>query len=224
VTAAVTHSPDPATQRPTPLPPAGAGKFVPRALMVDLEPTCVDEIRTGTYRNLYHPEQLISGKEDAANNYARGHYTIGACERRVGVRGGDGGRGWWWRTSLAVSRRRRWGAAYSHCSSPTPHPAPPRARPLAGKEVIDLVLDRTRKLADNCTGLQGFMIFHSFGGGTGSGACPGEGVRGRGAVVDEGRCGVGGMAAAARRQRAWAFCAPARHFDVPLHAHSTASS
>ena len=26
---------------------------------------------------LYHPEQLISGKEDAANNYARGHYTIG---------------------------------------------------------------------------------------------------------------------------------------------------
>jgi len=93
---------------------AGAGKFVPRCLMVDLEPTCVDEIRTGTYRNLYHPEQLISGKEDAANNYARGHYTI-------------------------------------------------------GKEVIDLVLDRTRKLADNCTGLQGFMIFHSFGGGTGSG-------------------------------------------------------
>ena len=61
---------------------AGAGKFVPRALMVDLEPTCVDEIRTGTYRNLYHPEQLISGKEDAANNYARGHYTIGACARR----------------------------------------------------------------------------------------------------------------------------------------------
>ena len=31
------------------------------------------------------------------------------------------------------------------------------------------MLDRTRKLADNCTGLQGFMIFHSFGGGTGSG-------------------------------------------------------
>jgi hypothetical protein len=28
-------------------------------------------------RGLFHPEQLISGKEDAANNYARGHYTIG---------------------------------------------------------------------------------------------------------------------------------------------------
>merc|ERR1712131_124177 len=45
---------------------------------------------------------MVSGKEDAANNYARGHYTV-------------------------------------------------------GKEIVDLVLDRIRKLADNCTGLQGFL-------------------------------------------------------------------
>merc|ERR1711898_66848 len=57
-----------------------------------------DEIRTGTYRQLFHPEQIISGKE-----------------------------------------------------------------------IVDLVLDRIRKLADNCTGLQGFLCFHSTGGGTGSG-------------------------------------------------------
>merc|ERR1711988_473966 len=38
-----------------------------------------------------------------------------------------------------------------------------------GKEIVDLVLDRLRKLADQCTGLQGFLLFHSFGGGTGSG-------------------------------------------------------
>ena len=25
----------------------------------------MDEVRTGTYRQLFHPEQLISGKEDA---------------------------------------------------------------------------------------------------------------------------------------------------------------
>ncbi|KAI6213883.1 Tubulin alpha chain [Aphelenchoides besseyi] len=56
-----------------------AGKHVPRAIMIDLEPTPVDEIRTGTYRH------------------------------------------------------------------------------------------RIRRLADNCRGLQGFLIFHSFGGGTGSG-------------------------------------------------------
>lgn len=58
-----------------------------------------DEVRTGAYRQLFHPEQLITGKEDAANNYARGHYTI-------------------------------------------------------GKEIVDIVLDRTRRLADQCTGLQ----------------------------------------------------------------------
>jgi tubulin alpha len=55
----------------------GNGKHVPRAIFVDLEPTVVDEVRTGTYRKLFHPDQLITGKEDAANNYARGHYTVG---------------------------------------------------------------------------------------------------------------------------------------------------
>ncbi|VAH21608.1 unnamed protein product [Triticum turgidum subsp. durum] len=50
----------------------GAGKHVPRAVFVDLEPTVIDEVRTGAYRQLFHPEQLISGKEDAANNFARG--------------------------------------------------------------------------------------------------------------------------------------------------------
>ena len=35
------------------------------------------KVRTGTYRNLFHPSSMITGKEDAANNYARGHYTIG---------------------------------------------------------------------------------------------------------------------------------------------------
>ncbi|XP_041361944.1 tubulin alpha-1 chain-like [Gigantopelta aegis] len=91
-----------------------AGKHVPRAVFVDLEPTVIDEVRTGTYCQLFHPDHMITGKEDAANNYARGYYTI-------------------------------------------------------GKEIVDLVLDRIRKLADQCTGLQGFLIFHSFGGGTGSG-------------------------------------------------------
>lgn len=54
-----------------------SGKHVPRAIFIDLEPTVIDEVRTGTYKSLFHPEQLITGKEDAANNYARGHYTIG---------------------------------------------------------------------------------------------------------------------------------------------------
>ena len=75
---------------------------------------CFPQVRTGTYRHLFGPEQLITGKEDAANNYARGHYTI-------------------------------------------------------GKEQIEVVVNEIRKMADNCAGLQGFLVFHSFGGGTGSG-------------------------------------------------------
>ncbi|MCO5552496.1 hypothetical protein L7F22_006008 [Adiantum nelumboides] len=55
----------------------GAGKHVSCAVFLDLEPIVIDEVRTGTYRQLFHPEELISGKEDAANNFVRGHYTIG---------------------------------------------------------------------------------------------------------------------------------------------------
>ena len=32
-----------------------AGKHVPRTVFADLEPTVVDEVRTGTYRQLFHP-------------------------------------------------------------------------------------------------------------------------------------------------------------------------
>uniref|UniRef100_A0A8C2NXK7 Tubulin/FtsZ GTPase domain-containing protein n=1 Tax=Capra hircus TaxID=9925 RepID=A0A8C2NXK7_CAPHI len=55
----------------------GAGKRVLRAVFVYMEPTVIDEILTGTYCQLFHPQQLITGKKDAANNYAQGHCTIG---------------------------------------------------------------------------------------------------------------------------------------------------
>ncbi|CAD6904955.1 unnamed protein product [Tilletia controversa] len=92
----------------------GSKKYVPRSIYVDLEPNVIDEIKTGPYRQLFHPETLVTGKEDAANNYARGHYTV-------------------------------------------------------GKELIDQTMDKVRRLSEACTGLQGFFVFHSFGGGTGSG-------------------------------------------------------
>lgn len=58
-----------------------------------------DEIRHGAYQKLFHPEYLVTGKEDAANNYARGHYTV-------------------------------------------------------GKELVDVAMDKMRRLSDNCDGLQ----------------------------------------------------------------------
>ena len=47
----------------------GAGKHVPRCVFIDLEPTCIDEVRTGTYRQLFHPEQLITGKKNFGADY-----------------------------------------------------------------------------------------------------------------------------------------------------------
>lgn len=44
-----------------------------------------------------------------------------------------------------------------------------RGHYTVGKELIDPVMEKLRRLADNCSGLQGFFVFHSFGGGTGSG-------------------------------------------------------
>ncbi|XP_047366387.1 tubulin alpha chain-like [Vespa velutina] len=94
--------------------PTVTGKFTPRTVIVDLEPSVVDEIRTGVYRNLFNPSSLITGKEDAANNFARGYYSI-------------------------------------------------------GEEIKDLVLDRIRIICEACSRLTGFIVFRSFGGGTGSG-------------------------------------------------------
>lgn len=71
-------------------------------------------MRTGKYKELFHPNQLINGKEDAANNFARGYSTIG-----------------------------------SHMIAP--------------------VCECIRKMAEQSNSLQGFFVFHSFGGGTGSG-------------------------------------------------------
>ena len=39
-----------------------SGKYVPRAVFIDLEPTVIDQVRSGTYRQLFHPEELITGK------------------------------------------------------------------------------------------------------------------------------------------------------------------
>ncbi|XP_039281481.1 tubulin alpha-8 chain [Nilaparvata lugens] len=90
-----------------------ANKCIPRAIMVDLEPSVIDQVRSD-HRGLFRPNQLVSGKEDAANNFARGRLTTGL-------------------------------------------------------QVIETVSDQIRKMTDNCSGLSGFLLFHSFGGGTGSG-------------------------------------------------------
>lgn len=53
------------------------GKYIPRSIFVDLEPSAIDQVRSGEYSRLHHPGQLLNGKEDASDNYARGRYTVG---------------------------------------------------------------------------------------------------------------------------------------------------
>ncbi|CAL8101919.1 unnamed protein product [Calicophoron daubneyi] len=57
---------------------ASGNKYVPRALLVDLEPGVLDNIRAGKYGGLFRPDNYISGQSGAANNWAKGHYTEGA--------------------------------------------------------------------------------------------------------------------------------------------------
>lgn len=53
-----------------------SGKHVPRSLYIDLEPNVIDEVRTGTYRSLFHPETLVTGKEDAASNCMSSSFSV----------------------------------------------------------------------------------------------------------------------------------------------------
>lgn len=53
------------------------GKIVPRSIFIDTEPSVVDEVRCGPYKDFFHPDQLISGKQDAANNFVRGYLSPG---------------------------------------------------------------------------------------------------------------------------------------------------
>lgn len=52
-------------------------KLVPHTVLVDSDPTVIDEVRTGIYSTLFKPQNLISGKEDSGSNYGRGYFTLG---------------------------------------------------------------------------------------------------------------------------------------------------
>lgn len=53
-------------------------KYVPRAVVVDLEPGTIDAVRGGPYGQLFRPSNFVFGQSGAGNNWAKGHYTEGA--------------------------------------------------------------------------------------------------------------------------------------------------
>merc|ERR1719462_164018 len=89
-------------------------KWVPRAVLVDLEPGTMDVIKESPIGPVFRPDNMVFGNNGAGNNWAKGHYTEGA-------------------------------------------------------ELVESVLDRIRQEIEMADSPQGFQIFHSLGGGTGSG-------------------------------------------------------
>eukprot|EP00533_Pseudo-nitzschia_delicatissima_P004082 CAMPEP_0116101620 /NCGR_PEP_ID=MMETSP0327-20121206/12909_1 /TAXON_ID=44447 /ORGANISM="Pseudo-nitzschia delicatissima, Strain B596" /LENGTH=441 /DNA_ID=CAMNT_0003593597 /DNA_START=34 /DNA_END=1359 /DNA_ORIENTATION=- len=55
-----------------------AGRYVPRAILTDLEPGTMDAIRCGAIGGIFRPDNFIFGQSGAGNNWAKGHYTEGA--------------------------------------------------------------------------------------------------------------------------------------------------
>jgi len=53
-------------------------KFVPRAVLVDLEPGTMESIKGGPTGSLFRPDNFVFGQSGAGNNWAKGHYTEGA--------------------------------------------------------------------------------------------------------------------------------------------------
>lgn len=54
------------------------GKYVPRAILVDLEPGTMDTARSGPMGKLFRPDNFVHGQSGAGNNWATGHYTEGS--------------------------------------------------------------------------------------------------------------------------------------------------
>ncbi|KAK4166421.1 hypothetical protein QBC43DRAFT_232896 [Cladorrhinum sp. PSN259] len=57
---------------------ASGNKYVPRAVLVDLEPGTMDAVRAGPFGQLFRPDNFVFGQSGAGNNWAKGHYTEGA--------------------------------------------------------------------------------------------------------------------------------------------------
>lgn len=53
-----------------------AHKFVPRAILVDLEPGTMDSVRSGTFGQLFRPDNFIFGKDFVPLNC----YRVRGCD------------------------------------------------------------------------------------------------------------------------------------------------
>lgn len=53
-------------------------KYVPRCVLVDLDSSSLDAIKSSSSGALFNPDDFIAGKSSATNNWAKGYYTFGS--------------------------------------------------------------------------------------------------------------------------------------------------
>jgi tubulin beta len=56
---------------------AGKSRYIPRAVLVDLEPGTLDVIKASPIGKMFKPDNFAFGASGAGNNWAKGHYTEG---------------------------------------------------------------------------------------------------------------------------------------------------
>lgn len=49
-----------------------SNKYVPRAVLIDLEPGTMDSLRSGPLGQLFRPDNYVFGQSGAGNNWAKG--------------------------------------------------------------------------------------------------------------------------------------------------------
>jgi len=57
---------------------SGEKRYVPRAILVDLEPGILEVIKAAPTGKMFKPDNFIFGASGAGNNWGKGHYTEGA--------------------------------------------------------------------------------------------------------------------------------------------------
>ncbi|KAG9342189.1 hypothetical protein JZ751_016691 [Albula glossodonta] len=57
---------------------SSGGRYIPRTVLVDLEPGIMDSVRSGPFGQVFRPDNFVFGQSGAGNNWAKGHYTEGA--------------------------------------------------------------------------------------------------------------------------------------------------
>merc|ERR1712054_367009 len=74
---------------------ATGGRYVPRAILMDLEPGTMDSVRAGPFGQVFRPDNFVFGQSGAGNNWAKGHYTEGGELRLSSGLPNHSVLGWW---------------------------------------------------------------------------------------------------------------------------------